>query len=292
MSEVFVVGHLSPDTDTVCSAIVLSELKGFKAVIPEKANCETEFILSRFNIPIPPVLTDVKGKKLFLVDHNESKQSVGNRQGAEVVGVIDHHKIDFKCESPMLFLSEPLGSTCTIIAKYFFDSLNQKQAGLLLSGLLSDTVMFKSPTTTDEDREIAKKLSKLSKLDIKRWGEEVITAKCNISGLSDEELILRDFKEFDFNGKKTGIGYVEVADLKEFSSRKDKLIKIMDAYKRSKSFDFLMFAVADVLNERSELWFVGELKKWEGKPVKGNTIAIGGVVSRKKQIVPELSKIL
>lgn len=170
MEKIYVVGHLNPDTDSICSPIAYAEYlkkngKEAIAVRSDDINDETKFVLDYFKIEVPEFLSDATGKKIILVDHNERSQSPKNIEKAEILEVIDHHKINFTSDTPILFQTEPLGATATIVAKKYLSDkevkITKQIAGLLLSAILSDTVVFKSETTTKEDIEVAKKLAKI-----------------------------------------------------------------------------------------------------------------------------------
>ena len=300
MAKIYVVGHKNPDADSICSAIAYSyflKLNG-RDVKPARAgeiNTETKFVLEKFGYEAPELIEDGINKKLILVDHNEEKQRVDG--GHEVVEVIDHHKFDFSTPNPIFILNKPIGSTCTIIAEMFFDKeldIPKDVAGLLLSGILSDTVIFKSPTATDRDREIAEKLNKIVGLNLIEYGKEMKKKGAEIKGVSMKELILRDSKEYNFNGKKVCIGQLELIDTEDFIKRENEIFEEMKKIKEEKNYDSLVFAVTDVMDEGSTLFCVGE-EELVGKSF-GIDLSVGkkylkGIMSRKKQIVPALEKV-
>ncbi len=302
MEEIYVFGHKNPDTDAICSAIVYAKIKNFIPARLGEINEETKFVLNHFDVEVPELLNNADGKKVILVDHNEFQQSADGIEKAEILEVIDHHKIKFSYDKPVKFLTEPFGSTATIIAKNFerdirgIKSINEKKKikGLLLSSILSDTVVFKSPTTTEEDKRIAKELAhSIGIEDIVKFGIEIKKAKGSIKGKEIESIIMSDFKEFDFNGKKVGIGQTEIVDINEIYEIKDKISEFLENLK-NKGYEMTVFIATDIINEGSELFFAGDKDKIEkafNVKVDGNSVYIKGLMSRKKQVVPNLQKV-
>lgn len=303
MERVYVIGHRSPDTDSICAAIAYARLKSRLtggAYSPARAgeiNPETRFVLDKFGVKEPGLLQSAKGKKLILVDHNEATQIVEGWEKAEIVEVLDHHKINFRHDKPIPFHTLPMGSSCSIIASKFISDgieLDRPMAGIMLSAILSDTVVFKSPTTTEFDRDIAKKLAPVAGVkDVEAFGIEVKKAKASIKGMSASDVIRADFKDFDFNGKKVGIGQIEVVGLDEVSRRKSELLRELESMKNS-GYELVLLAATDIIDEGSELLFSGDPLKVEkafGKKPSGGSVYIKGLMSRKKQITPALEKV-
>ncbi|AWB09831.1 manganese-dependent inorganic pyrophosphatase [Thermodesulfobium acidiphilum] len=296
MSDVYVVGHKAPDTDSVCSAIVYAELKGYNSARAGELNDETKFVLNKFGFKEPELLENVEGKKLVLVDHNEASQRVCGEDSSMVIEIIDHHKFNFVNNTPIYILNEPLGSTCTILAKHYMDKIKDKPklAGLLLSALLSDTVIFKSPTTTEEDKKIAQELAKIAGIDdINAFGIEIKKVQGSIIGKPIDSVVKKDYKDFDFGGKKVGIGQTEILDINEAYDRKNEIIKFIEELKNSGGYAMVAFAATDIMKEGSELFFAGDpgiIEKAFGKKPEGNSLWLPGVMSRKKQIAPPLEK--
>jgi len=299
---IYIIGHKNPDTDSICSAISYSfflRKKGRKDVEPKRAgkiNSETKFVLKKFNLPSPSLLKNSTGKKLILVDHNEKEQMVDGE--GEIIEVLDHHKINFKNDKPIEFCVRPVGATATIIAEKFFQEgikIPRSIAGILLSSILSDTVIFRSPTTTEEDREVAYQLNKKLGYDLEEFGKEIKKAGMEFKGKM-EDLILRDFKEYVFSGKKFGIAQIEVIDIGEFLKNKErKILEGMREIKNKKNFYSLLFMITDILKQGTELFIVGgedEISKIFGVEFKNNHCWIDGMMSRKKQVVPPLEKFL
>jgi manganese-dependent inorganic pyrophosphatase len=235
MDMIYVIGHKNPDTDSICSAIAYAEFKrktGTENIVAARCgdmNPETQYVLDRFHLPEPELLSDATDRKIILVDHNEFDQSIENIEKAQILEVLDHHKIKFNYPDPIYFLSKPLGSTSTVIAEKYLKrnvDLRGDIAGALLSAILSDTVVFRSATSTVKDREVAEKLARISGIkDIEEFGIEVKKAKSSLKGLKVSEIIHSDFKDFNFNQNKVGIGQIEVVDSKESDKLREELIE-------------------------------------------------------------------
>ncbi len=306
MSDIYVIGHKSPDTDTIASAIAYAYLKGkidkANHYIPARAgkiNEETAFVLKKFNTPEPVLLENAAGKNIILVDHNEMGQTVDGIEEAHVLEVIDHHRIgDLQTRAPILFHAEPVGSTATIITHFFYYhnvSIPDHIAGLLLAAILSDTVVFKSPTTTEKDREMAGKLAKQTGLDPQKFGLEVKKAKSSIKGKTANEVIMSDFKEFNKEGIKYGVGQIEVVDYSEVEERRDELMKELNAVKEANGYKLCILMVTNIMEEATKLWFSGDpeiIKKAFGKEPANNEVYLPGVMSRKKQVVPKIQELI
>ena len=293
--DIYVIGHKNPDTDSVAGAIALAEIMGYKSAICGPINRETTFVLERLNIETPEILADISGKKVFLVDHNENTQMAEGWKNAEIIGVTDHHKINFSSSAPVFFHAETLGSTCSVIAKTYMNAVtnNPRLAKILLAGILSDTIIFKSPTTTEEDRDIANTLAKVAgELDILQFGKEIKTAGADISGKTIKEIISTDFKEFDMNGRRVGIGQVELPDLSLIKDMEQAIITQLDEIKTD-GYELVIMVATDIIAEGSKLFFAGDpviIQKAFGVAPEGRAIFVKGLMSRKKQVVPPLEE--
>ncbi|MFA5406405.1 MAG: manganese-dependent inorganic pyrophosphatase [Candidatus Nanoarchaeia archaeon] len=306
MAKIYVIGHKCPDTDSVVAAIAYAKFKSLVDLddeyLPARAgalNPETEYVLNRFKLPAPELLSDAAGKKLILVDHNEMGQVVDGADQAIIFEIIDHHKVGgFQSSSPILFHAEPVGSTATIVADFFFYHkvpLSKQLASALLAAILSDTVIFKSPTTTDKDRRLAEQLNKIAKLDLVPFGLEVKKAKASIKKLTANEVIMIDFKAFDKDCFKYGIGQLEVVDYVEADERKDELLKELESVRVAGGLKLACLMVTNIISEVTRLWFTGDtviIENAFGKKSKDNEVLLPGVMSRKKQVVPKIQDAL
>ncbi len=313
---VYVVGHKKPDTDSICSAIVFAYLwnkwketgkmsdvmKIDVEAVPARQgdiNPETEFVLKKFGFEPPELITDAEGKKVILVDHSEKPQTLDNIDKAEVLAIIDHHKIgDVTTPNPIMFINLPVGCTATVL-KLLFDytgiEIPKEMAGLMLSSILSDTVIFKSATTTELDKKVAEDLAKIAGIeDITKFGIELKSKLSAIEELSAREIITRDFKDYDMSGKKVGVGQIELVDLSLIESRKDEIYEEMKKLKDEKGYDGIFLMLTDIMKEGTELLVVTDYPQVVeiafGKKLEEKSVWLDKVMSRKKQVVPPLEK--
>lgn len=297
---IYVIGHKSPDSDTVCSSLAVANLKkqlGFdcEARVAGEINEETKFVLKRYRVEAPSLLMDAKDKDIILVDHSDLSQAVDGAKDARIVGIVDHHKLgDVSTTVPTSVLIRPLGCCCTIVKglfNYYKKEIPKDIAGLMLCAILSDTVIFRSPTTTDEDRRVAKELAEIAgEDDLEKLGMEMFRVKSAVDGIPASELVIRDYKDFEIGGHKIGVGQLELVDLNMVSDIREDLVKSMeDLRKEGRSAVFLM--LTDIMKRGSDLLCVSEdsglREKIFGKNKDG---WFDGMMSRKKQIVPELEK--
>jgi manganese-dependent inorganic pyrophosphatase len=303
--SLYVVGHKNPDTDSVASAIGYAELlrkrgKDATPVIAGSINKGTALALKKFEVKQPEFahLIDFPEASVILVDHNEKGQWADGLVKEHVIELIDHHRFgDFSSAQPICVRTQPVGSTAAIITKMFQECNEmptEGTAGMLLSAILTDTLMFKSPTTTDYDREMAAWLNEIVKIDMKKHAQEIFAAKSDISDMPLRDVINKDFKEFHFNDHaKVGIAMFETVDAAGPLARKDEFITELTKVKNEMGLDYLLFAVVDIIKEVANFIIVspkeGELLEhvFCGKNVDG-IMSIVGLVSRKKQIVPPL----
>jgi manganese-dependent inorganic pyrophosphatase len=307
MSEsIYVIGHKSPDLDSVASAIAYSlfrnQVDNSESYVPAVAgrlNRETEYALQKFGFPKPGLLESAEGKNLILVDHNESGQAVNGIDNARIIAVLDHHKIEFKSREPIYFESRPWGATCTIIAnKYLKKNIEIEPglAGLMLSAILVDTVITKSPTCTSFDVGIIGKLSGKAKItDWKDFGMELFKIRSSVKELSSDEIIRSDFKDFDFKCGKFGIGQVETADLSEFSGREDELVASLQNILDEGGYHSVILFITDIIKEGSKFYIATKdqekIESAIGAKLEDNKAYIDGIISRKKQVIPMFSKV-
>lgn len=306
MDKIYVIGHKNPDTDTIISAILMSEFlnlredtKKYIPVISGKPNSETEFVFNKFGIKFPKILDDASDQKLYLVDHNEESQYVKGASVENVVGILDHHKMNFKNYLPIEITVKPWGSSNTVVYDLFQKhnmQIPSELKPLVLCALLSDTVILKSPTTTENEVKLVENLSKELKLDYKKLGTEMFKAKSKVAEKSAEKIIYNDFKDFDFGEKKVGVGQVETPDLSEIEKRAPEIRQKMQEIKNKGKYHSLLLMLTDIINEGSKLLIVSDatesIAKLFNVSVKnGMTDFIPGIMSRKKQVVSVLEKL-
>lgn len=249
-------------------------------------------IVSRSNL-LHPVR-----RQLFLVDHNERGQAVAGIEQAEVLGVIDHHRVaDFQTNYPPFMRLEPLGSTSTIVAKLFAESgiaMPEAIAGVLLSGILADTLLFRGPTTTPEDRRVATVLAGRAGVDMHELGTCILVLASDVSDRSAAQLLTSDFKDLSTDGSQFGIGVFETTNDSDVLARREELLLEM-ARLRERGYTSVMFAIIDIMRERTTLLIQGNEEAVAdalgAELVDGHTIHIKGILSRKKQLVPQLGAI-
>ena len=296
-----VIGHKNPDTDSVCSAVAYAEYlkkqgEEAQAFALGELNKETQFVFDKFDMKRPEVISQLEaGAKVVLLDHNETGQAIDNLAELDLVEVIDHHKVDLKTEKPISICVKPLGSSCSIIAeKYFAEEveLDEKIAGLLLAGIISDTLFFRSPTTTDIDRKLVEKLNEIVKIDnLEQFSLEMFKAKSDLGNISTEDLIKLDYKEFDFKDGRYGIGVMETTDIDFGLKRKEEIFEKLAEIKERDNLKAVYFTIVDILNEKSyTLYSDEEAKKlftelFSAEDQDG-VLFVDKLVSRKKQIVP------
>jgi manganese-dependent inorganic pyrophosphatase len=301
-----VVGHANPDTDSVTSAISLAalltaqgkEAKAFMQIAAADLNPESTTVLKRFGLQAPEFLNDAAGKEIALVDFSDLAQGPAGLDSAELVAVVDHHKIgDVTTNNPILFRAEPVGCTGTVLNKMYKEAgvaIPKAIAGGMLAAILSDTVNFKSPTCTDDDKVAVAELKVVAGVDdTDELFMEMLKAKSAVEGIPAKDLLFRDYKDFDMKGKKVGVGQLELATLDQVASVREELIKAMKEVKADGRHSVLLM-LTDVVKEGTDLVVLSDdesliEKAFAGK-LEGGSMWIPGMMSRKKQTVPNLQK--
>lgn len=298
----YVFGHKNPDSDTVIGAISLAYLKneiGEDCVATRQGEIspETKFILDRFNGKAPELKTSYAGENVYLVDHSDKAQSPDDIDQATILGIVDHHKLgDITTSTPLECWIRPVGCSNTII-KEMFDyhgvEIPRDLAGMMLCAILSDTIIFKSPTCTDRDIKIVKELAQIAGIEsYKALGMEMFMAKSAINGASARELNTRDYKEFTMNDVKVGIGQLEVVDLSVFDDVKDDLFADMNQLKQENGLHTIVILLTDIMKEGSQILVVSDdeskVEKAFDKKLEDSQMWVDSVLSRKKQVIPVL----
>lgn len=298
-----VFGHKNPDTDAIVAAKAYSYLQNklgadTEAVALGEPNEETQFVLDYFNEPTPRVIKTASNEvdAVMLIDHNEAQQSVDDIKDVQVTHVVDHHRIaNFETSAPLYYHAEPLGCSSTIILKEFKQhgvEVPANIAGMMLSAIISDTLLLKSPTTTDEDVAAVKELAKIAGVDYEKYGLDMLKAGTNLASKSDETLISQDAKSFDMNGTQVRVDQINTVDLNEVFDREDGLRAAIEKQNKENGYDLFLLMVTNILNSDTRLLVVGEpqsvVEQAFGKKLEDNKMDLPGVVSRKKQIVPPL----
>lgn len=307
MSKVLVFGHQNPDTDTIASAISVAYLMNELSVEAEpvalgKTNAETNFALNYFKKEQPRIIETAANEveRVVLVDHNEAQQSVSDIEEVTVLGVVDHHRIaNFETTDPLYYRAEPVGCTATIISKLFKEyevEIPADIAGLMLSAVISDTLLLKSPTTTDEDYHAAEELAELAGVSLDEYGLEMLKAGTDISNKTAASILNDDAKSFTMGDKKVRIGQVNVVDIQSLlANKKDELLEEMKEEIRKNDYDLFVLMITDIIENNSVAIVEGHAyRKFEmafNKPIQMNTVELDDVVSRKKQVVPPLNAV-
>jgi len=301
----YVVGHKIPDSDSICSAIALSYLKTTlgEHTVPARLGeltPETMFILDKFGFEQPELKTSYAGEGVYIVDHSDLELAPDDIAQATILGIIDHHKLgDLTTTSPLEIWVRPVGCTNTII-KMMYDFHNiqipKNIAGAMLCAILSDTVIFKSPTCTTADIKCVEALAEIAGIeDFKELGMDMFRVKSAVQGTPIRDLVKRDFKDFNMNGHKVGIGQLEVIDLAVFNDIKDELYADIAELKAEGGRHSVFLLLTDIMKEGSELLIASDsamlAEQAFGVTPKDGKAWLGGVLSRKKQVVPPLQEI-
>ena len=303
MEKIIVFGHKNPDTDTICSSIVMADfetkLRG-EEMIPCRLgaiNEETKYALNYFNAEEPKLIEKVEeGQRVILVDHNEFSQSAEGIEKAIIDSVVDHHRINnFKTAEPLFYYAQPVGCTSTLLFElYTLNNLEiePKMAGLMLSAIISDTLLLKSPTTTIKDIKAVEKLAKIANVDPNTYGLDLLKSGTNLDKYTEAELLNIDCKTIEKECFKYSIAQVNTVSIPDVLRRKAKIEDAMNKEIKDKELDLFVFVITDILNSNSEAIVLGKRsyaisKEYE---LKDNVAVMPGVVSRKKQVLPLVEK--
>jgi len=305
MAKTLIFGHKNPDTDTICSAIAYADLKNQLGLEAEpvrlgEVNGETAYALKFFNVEAPRLVETVanEAQDVILVDHNERQQSASDIDQVRVVEVIDHHRIaNFETSQPLYYRAEPVGCTATILNKIYKEkgvAVRKEIAGLMLSAIISDSLLFKSPTCTEEDVAAARELAEIAGVDAESYGLDMLKAGADLSDKTIEQLISLDAKEFNMGAAKVEIAQVNAVDTNDVLSRQAELEEAIQGIIAKKNLDLFVFVVTDILNNDSIALALGKdakaVERAYNVSLSDNKALLKGVVSRKSQIVPVLTE--
>ena len=302
MAKTLVFGHQNPDTDTIASAIAAAYLlnKAYgvdtEAVALGTPNAETQFALDHFKVSAPRVIEQADTEQVVLVDHNEKGQTVANIDDVEVLGVYDHHKIDFTSAAPLWFINMPLGSVATLLYGQFQIAgveIPAEIAGMMASAIISDTLLLKSPTTTKQDQPALEALAKIAGVeDYEAYGLELLKAGTDLSSRSAKELIDGDAKSFEMAGQTVRIGQVNTVDVNDVFARRDEIEAAINEELASEGYDTFVFVVTNILDSDSDILVLGanqdKVAAAFDATLDNSRASLPGVVSRKKQVVPPM----
>ena len=305
----YIVGHQNPDTDSFASAYVyatylndMHESESYALPIALwKPNAETKFVFESVGISAPSVQSELpEWAEIVLVDHNEASQSIENRERYVIDSVIDHHKVaDFVTAGPVQMRFEKVWCTCTILAEMFLEQIyvpNVTLSRLMISAIISDTLYFRSPTTTQRDRDAVARLNEIAQIDdLEMYSNEMFDAKSDLGDIDPKEIVTMDYKTFDFGGEKMGIWVMETTSPQYAFDRKEDIIDAIHDVKDEQWLKQLLFCVVDILNEHTTAFVVSEREEeivsWAfGAIVEDGYVDLGNRVSRKKTIVPPIDE--
>lgn len=307
--KILVFGHQKPDTDAIGSSYGFSYLSNHRpngalnteVVALGTPNEETQFVLDYFGVKAPRVVKSAKEEgvdTVILTDHNEFQQSISDIEDLTIYGVVDHHRVaNFNTAAPLFMTVEPVGSASSIVYHKFLEAnveIPKEVAGLLLSGLISDTLLLKSPTTHVTDHKVAKELAEIAGVNLEEYGLAMLKAGTNLSTKTAEELIDIDAKTFELNGSNVRIAQVNTVDIPEVLERLSDIKAAINASMTANGYDDFVFMITDIVNSNSEIIALGTHPE-KSEAAFNFTLAddhafLAGAVSRKKQVVPQLTE--
>lgn len=307
MSKILVFGHKNPDTDAIASAISFSYLqnelgKETEAVALGEVSEETAYALEYFDVEAPRVIETAANETntVYLVDHNEAQQSVSDIHDVEIASVVDHHRIaNIDTANPLYYRAEPVGCTATIVLKIFKENgitIPKNIAGLMLSAIVSDTLLFKSPTSTHEDEAAARELADIAEVELEVYGLDMLKAGTNMGDKTAEELIDMDAKSFPMGDKNVRIAQINVVDVEDVFSKQTQLEEAIQQTNLANHYDLFILVVTNILDSDSVILAIGNpiaaVEEAFNVKLDSNKAVLKGVVSRKKQVVPQLTEAL
>ncbi|MFP7372658.1 manganese-dependent inorganic pyrophosphatase [Lactococcus lactis] len=307
--KILVFGHQKPDTDAIGSSYGFSYLSNHRpngalnteVVALGNPNEETQFVLDYFGVKAPRLVKSAKEEgvdTVILTDHNEFQQSISDIEDLTIYGVVDHHRVaNFNTAAPLFMTVEPVGSASSIVYRKFLEAnveIPREVAGLLLSGLISDTLLLKSPTTHVTDHKVAKELAEIAGVNLEEYGLAMLKAGTNLSTKTAEELIDIDAKTFELNGSNVRIAQVNTVDIPEVLERLSDIKAAINASMTANGYDDFVFMITDIVNSNSEIIALGTHPE-KSEAAFNFTLAddhafLAGAVSRKKQVVPQLTE--
>jgi manganese-dependent inorganic pyrophosphatase len=303
MEKILVFGHKNPDTDSITSSLVMANFerklgRDAKACRLGNINKETEYVLNYLGLEAPCLIEDVEdGQEVILVDHANFDESVPNLKNAQILKVVDHHRLGLETSYPLYYRAEPVGCTETVMYKLYKENgieIDKTIATLMLSAIISDTLLLKSPTCTEDDINAVKELAKIAGLDYESYGLDMLKAGTDLSSFSIEEILNLDAKQTSLKNVKVIINQVNTASIPEVMKMKADLEAGMNKIIEEKELDLFMLLITDIVNSNSQVIALGKeatlVEKSYGVKLEDNTALLEGVVSRKKQVIPIMTE--
>ena len=303
----YIYGHKNPDADAICSAMVLADyLKksgNTNNIVPcrlGKLNKETQYIFDFFKVDSPVLISDLSGgDDVILVDHNDPSQSL-DFKNANIVGLIDHHAITgFQTKDPIKVIIEPVGCTCTILYKLYKKNnitISYEIAGLMISAIISDTLLLKSPITTQDDINAVNELSAYTGIDYKTYGFDMLLKGTDVSDLSEKDIITFDSKSYTVNGYRIEIAFVNIVDVSEILIRKERLLEEINKFIYENKVQLFVLTIVDIIDMDSTILVSGSItnvvEKAFNVKIVDNEAFLKGISSRKKQVYPYISNVI
>lgn len=304
MSKTFIFGHKNPDTDSIISSLVMADFEkklGNTDVISCRLgsiNKETEYILNHLGLEAPMLIEDLEdGAEVIIVDTANPGELIPNLSNVKIKRIVDHHQVLLNTAYPIFYRAEPVGCTETIMYKLYKEhnlEIDKTIAALMLSAIISDTLLFKSPTCTADDIAAVKELSKIAEIDYETYGMDMLKAGTDLSSFSIDEILHLDAKAISLKDKKSIIAQVNTASISDVMKMKNNLEDGMKKIIEENNLDLFMFLITDIINSNSQVIALGTsasiVEKAYGVKLEDNTALLPGVVSRKKQVVPIMTE--
>lgn len=299
--KIHVFGHTNPDTDSISCAITMVNLQNeigreAQSYRLGEINKETRYALNMFDLKEPDLLSNIDDNaNVIMVDNNEFTQCVPGIENAHIQMVVDHHRLNLHTTEPVYCIAEPIGCASTIMYKLYKQDdvvITPKMAGIMLSAIISDTLMFKSPTCTEQDKITAERLAKIAGIDLYEYGYKMLEAGTDIGEYTADEVINIDSKDFKNGELKITISQINSSNIDEVFKRKAELEKAIEKKIAEENIDLYVFVVTDILEASSKVIVLGNrvdiFEKAFHTELIANTTYLKGIVSRKKQILPAL----
>lgn len=304
MEKTYIFGHKNPDTDSIISSLVMADFErkmGNTEVVSCRlgmVNKETEYVLNYVGIEAPELIEDLPdGSEIIIVDTANPGELIPNLSNVKIKKIVDHHQVLLNTGYPLFYRAEPVGCTETIMYKLYKENgieIDKKIATLMMSAIISDTLLLKSPTCTEDDRKVLEEVSKIAELDFNTYGMEMLKAGTDLSSFTIDEILNLDAKAIALKDKKSIIAQVNTASIPQVMEMKSKLEDGINKIIEEKGLDLFMFVITDIVNSNSQVIALGNsasiVEKAYGVKLEDNTALLKGVVSRKKQIVPIMTE--